>query len=657
MPLAEHLPRLDNRRFDDIVAEARARIPSYAPEWTDLNDNEPGMALVQLFAWMTDMLLYRMGRVPELNYLKFLELIGIELRPAASARVEVTFPVKETHTAAYVTVPLRQQVAAEGEDGGRVVFETERSLVALRARLAAVQRRAGATYQRLTEMNEEASRAWQPFGNTPAVDDTLLLGFSEALPGGVEVSLFFWSADPEDAPEPLQCGPASAATTPASLAWEYWSGSRWESMTLLADDTRALTRSGAVHLRAPAAPASPEMQAEVIGQVEDSLYWVRARLTRSAYQTPPALAAVRTNTVAAVQAQTVENEVLGGSDGTPNQEFTTRFTPVLAGTLRVEVDEGELDASGQGFREWTEVTDFHGSGPDDRHYVLNRATGRVLFGDGVNGRIPVANVRNPGGSVVARVYRHGGGTAGNVAAGGASTLLTSVSGIDTGAVANLRVGYGGQDEESLDEARTRAALTVKSNGRAVTAEDFEQHAMEAAGIRRAKALPLHHPQFPGVPLPGVVTVIVVPDGEAANPTPTESTLATVCALLDGRRLLTTEVYVVGPTYVRVEAEVEVVAADDADTAQVQTAVEEALLGYFHPLTGGENGQGWPFGRTIFYSQVYQRVFAVAGVERIETLKLRLDGREYPACENVPVPEAALVYSTAHSVRVSYDYDA
>src|SRR5215218_5349931 len=99
MPLMEHLPPIDDRTYEQLVAEARVRIPSYTPEWTDLNDNEPGMALVQLFAWMTDMLLYRMGRVPELNYLKFLELIGVELQPAQPARVEITFPVKKTHGA------------------------------------------------------------------------------------------------------------------------------------------------------------------------------------------------------------------------------------------------------------------------------------------------------------------------------------------------------------------------------------------------------------------------------------------------------------------------------------------------------------------------------------------------------------------------------
>jgi len=147
---------------------------------------------------------------------------------------------------------------------------------------------------------------------------------------------------------------------------------------------------------------------------------------------------------------------------------------------------------------------------------------------------------------------------------------------------------------------------------------------------------------------------VVPEGDAPNPLPTEGTLRTVCALLDQRRLLTTEVFVVAPTYRRVEIEVEVVADEDADRAQVQTAIEEALLGYFHPLTGGEEGTGWSFGRTIFYSQVSQRVFSVEGVDRVERLTIKLDNHAQPNCENVPIGADALLYSTAHAVNVTYD---
>jgi len=82
MPLKDEYPKIDDRRYSDIVAEARTRIPRYTPEWTDLNENEPGMAVVQLFGWMTELLISRLGKIPKLNYLKFLELLGIELTEA-----------------------------------------------------------------------------------------------------------------------------------------------------------------------------------------------------------------------------------------------------------------------------------------------------------------------------------------------------------------------------------------------------------------------------------------------------------------------------------------------------------------------------------------------------------------------------------------------
>ena len=122
MPLEDAEPVIDDRRFDDIVEEIKTRIARYTPEWqpvwNDYNDSDPGITLAQLFAWLSEMLIYRMGKVPELNYLKFLELIGIELRAAQPARVDVTFPVNDTATVPYVDVPPRTQVSAPADDGG-----------------------------------------------------------------------------------------------------------------------------------------------------------------------------------------------------------------------------------------------------------------------------------------------------------------------------------------------------------------------------------------------------------------------------------------------------------------------------------------------------------------------------------------------------------
>ena len=84
MPLT--VPKLDDRNFDELVREAVVRIPVHTPEWNNFNDSDPGMTLVQLFAFMTENLLYRSNRIPENNRRKFLTLLGIGLLPKTSGR-------------------------------------------------------------------------------------------------------------------------------------------------------------------------------------------------------------------------------------------------------------------------------------------------------------------------------------------------------------------------------------------------------------------------------------------------------------------------------------------------------------------------------------------------------------------------------------------
>src|SRR4051795_11757422 len=70
------LPILDDRTYADLVAEMRALIPSLCPEWTDHNPADPGITLVELFAWLTEMLLYRVNEVTDEHRLPFLRLIN-----------------------------------------------------------------------------------------------------------------------------------------------------------------------------------------------------------------------------------------------------------------------------------------------------------------------------------------------------------------------------------------------------------------------------------------------------------------------------------------------------------------------------------------------------------------------------------------------------
>ena len=84
-------PTIDNRRFAQLVEDTLARASVHTPEWTNFNQSDPGVTLVQLFSFLTENLLYRANLVPERNYLKFLQLLRIPLAPASAAQGLVSF--------------------------------------------------------------------------------------------------------------------------------------------------------------------------------------------------------------------------------------------------------------------------------------------------------------------------------------------------------------------------------------------------------------------------------------------------------------------------------------------------------------------------------------------------------------------------------------
>ncbi|MDH4165487.1 MAG: putative baseplate assembly protein [Gammaproteobacteria bacterium] len=671
MALKDAMPVIDDRRYDDIVEEIKTRIARYTPEWrpdasawTDYNESDPGITLAQLVAWLSEMLLYRMGKVPELNYLKFLEMLGIEPQAARPATVDVTFPVVDSTPAPYVDVPVRTQVSAPADDDGPpLVYETQRSLRALTATLQSVQAFDGSGHQDVSAENA-GLQSFAPFGALASVDSALVLGFGypAAYPKNKDefpattFDLAIVTPTGNERGAVATCGfQATPAYAPAKLQWEYWNGADWTRLDALKDETLALTRPGYVTLRTPTVGA---MKRDYLGAYQngpgrDPLFWIRARLVKAQYETPPEIVAVRANTVPALQAQTVYGEVLGGTDGTRQQHWRLANTPVIAGSVHIQIDDGT------GATAWDVRSDLLDAEAGEKVLALAPSTGTLTSGDGVHGAIAVANAANPDANVVAVEYRYGGGARGNMPAGAIRSVLTAVDHIDSGKVANLFAAVGGVDEEPLARAKERARRSIRAQDRAVTAADFELLATQAADIARARTLPLFHPEFPTVKVPGAVTVIVVPNarrirGQPFRPMPSDGLLRTVCAYLDSRRLVTTEVFVAAPSYQEIRVDAQIVSSPDADTAAVREAAEQAVTDYFDPIIGGDDGTGWGFGETVRYSKVYQRIFSVDGVDSIDGLTITLDGETYPECKDVPIATNALLCSGAHRLEVQLE---
>jgi predicted phage baseplate assembly protein len=85
------IPDLDDKTFAQLVEEACALIPRHAPQWTDHNIHDPGITFIDLFAWLAEMMIYRLNRVTAAHYKKFLQLLGIYPFDARHSRVDITF--------------------------------------------------------------------------------------------------------------------------------------------------------------------------------------------------------------------------------------------------------------------------------------------------------------------------------------------------------------------------------------------------------------------------------------------------------------------------------------------------------------------------------------------------------------------------------------
>jgi predicted phage baseplate assembly protein len=669
--------QLDDRTYGQLAAELRRRIPAYTPEWTDHNASDPGITLLELFAWLAEIIIYRLNRVPEKNFQAFLQLAGIDPEPPTPATTELTFTVSAKGIG--VTVPAGTQVQAGGGAGGPVVFETDADLFAVGLSLAQVQVYDGARYTVIPADQRAPGKSFAALSPQPQPGAALYLGFDNPFPNGPQ-RLTVHAAPPNNAPV-AQVGPDLTGSTlpPVAGIWEYFAaGGTFQPLAVTSDSTNCLTRSGLVIFDAPAQGDHVAAQLGALQRPGDpALYWIRYRIVQflgPGYESQPMLEDILINTVTAINAVTEPDELLGASSGLPNQTFTLANVPVLPKNDSVPGIIAVYEPDDPGYVTWTEVADFAKAGPADKVYTIKLSTGVVTFGDGINGKIPAFfsgdgsnQIASDQPNIKATSYRWGGGAQGNVGPNTITSPNSTLPYVDS--VTNLRAAAGGQDEETIADAADRAPAVIRTQYRAVTADDFADLAMQtpAAQIVHAHALPLHHPTLSvtrapatpatggptDVPFPGVVTVLVIPRSTDPKPVPSAATIQLVANYLDTVRLVTTEVYVKGPDYRKVEIGVHVIADPRFLIATVSQALNARLLQYFHPVTGGEDGTGWPFGKAIYSYETIRQILLSDGVVRIvgKTFMTYVDDALHT--EDVALGPSETVYSIKHTVTVTY----
>jgi hypothetical protein len=546
-------------------------------------------------------------------------------------------------------------------------------------------------------------------------------------------------------------------TTPA-LKWEYWSGNpvkvglgtlvvdtdSWRKLEVN-DRTNNLTSDQSVEFVIPSGAGKRLL----LGR---ELYWVRitvpkrvrikqiessATLFRSA--TPPIaverallkekattfndqirLKGLNQNMVLADSVETIRNKSLGSSTGGPDQVFQLPSAPVLKG-VKILVQETDLPSetaqtlirnevgddaiqeitSANGEIEvwvrWIEVSDFIYSGPGDRHYMLNHATGLISFGDGTHGRIPDMGTNN----IKVEEYRFGIGDDANLGVDEVNTIVSAVPYVDR--VTNVGEGRGGTDMETVNQKISLGPVSLRNRGSATAKEDYDVLSLgspggvmsvKTYGSQRADGVTdsqgwvsvvVNTNQHNAKPMPngeiiasvksyladradctmvnrlpqfnpaGFIAPPEIPDSDALDTKPTEPNSPYLPLYVD-------KLHVVPPNYIKTWVETNIVVEEGANRIDTIEAVRKRLNEYLHVGTGGDAGEGWDFGENVREDKVSAIILGVKGVKHLKTVEvnasqmkftLPLDKRQLEDLEpDNDRPESNSVYKGAE-VNVTY----
>lgn len=741
-------PQLDDLHYDRIVEELTRRIPVHTPEWSDHNDSDPGITLIQLFAHLAELTGYRLNRVPEKNHVELLKLLGVRLKPAHAAQTQVAFLLANPLIQGSFT--LRQGARMDVDVGDPPpTFETDYAIDIVPAQPTVLVTTESEELWDLGELdkhdelqpgpldNDLITLAWD--GEKPELKEMPLdpvslfklerpqqwhlwigLALNDAVNAGFRGTRVTLTIQLDDDEQPQIAAAQECreqrwiGETAEEIEWLHYfdaddnrmkqipgriddtTGQLGQSGTIrftvpfglgpipedmfadlrseeqpdanqgcptlaavLAENVGSFTSSedtiGLVGFRTALTQAVTDIQAEAAtptARVEHPLVsalgdrdiaWLRIDLPQPLPLdwTSPKLRMVTFNAVSATHATTVTNELLGKSTGRAGQQLSLAHRNVLG-----EVELAIQELVNGPMVSWSQVESLDPQSPHDRVFELDAEAGIIYFGDGHQGRIPP--LVPGGGNIVALRYRHGGGRAGELDVGTITSMRTPANGVRD--VVNIVAARGGRDAETLDEAKERARKELSTRHRAVTAGDFRFIAGQTPDVRvaRVEVVPLRQPLRSGAPcapmgpalcsngIPsgpsglqddleayGAVSVVVVPDlpdPDHPEPIPTPSFLEAVCRHLDEHRLVTTEVHVVPPQYLRLCNFRIVVHPEVGYTrTQLQTLVEKRLATYLHVLKGGEDGTGFPFGGQLHVADLIAQAYRTEGVNRVELL--------------------------------------
>lgn len=686
-----NLPKLDDQNYSEIVEAAKRRIPVIFPEWTDFNEHDPGITIIELFAWLKETQQYTLDRIPDSVREAMLLLAGTQPQKPAPARTRLVAGNKR----------LCAGSTAAAADG--TVFTLLQSFDASAFSIENVSMYNADGFVDVTGISADSTVTFYPFGTELSCGGRYLYIKISAPQDKLTLQIVT-----EDRCAVARNPYLTSDGAPRDIVWEYSSKSGFKRCAVESDETHGLSFSGGLTLR------TGEDFAGITQEVPSEGAWLRAWVEYSGCEDMPLLAGIYAGAAEFVQKQresayadvfmkdgTAEVEdllaaqgqrmvmlrdaygwfdipdpectVIGGrvkfdlskyagltisdgkpdvrvifcteqaggkilfsSDGLPCQEFLFDFEQaLLCDELRIMVKDRE-SAEYPRWREYNYIEKLALASEQDRVFAFDEKRRVLIFGDNENGEVPPCGSDN----ILVVSCSLTKGAAGNLAAGS----LTQVCAPDGvfGAKQPL-AAQGGRSRESFDAALRRFRFELNDCKRAVSAEDYRTLAMRTAGLRVAdvRAIPAFDPDEPYAPpekLGAMMTLAVLPYSRSERPMPDERFLAAVREYMEQSRLLTVELKICAPLYVTINVSAEIVCG----TSEVKWALENAeqlVRKQFRIYS--ENGKS-RLGESVREADLIAALCTAEGVLTVKNLRITADR---PECKRT----AAGIIIPAHAI--------
>jgi hypothetical protein len=567
--------KLDDQNFEQLVGTARKAIRKYAPEWTDENVHDPGITLIELFAWLTEMLSYYMNHTTEQLNFAFLSLLGY---PRSFGSPAVCFCSDVSPVVGFIragtkfykgdfcfeTVVDTRQTPYEIIDvKGYGVGEAARDL--------------------LTPMRNGLSV--YPFGRIAEKrhEPSFELHFDREIDASEGIRLYFKVVEDGFKRNPVT-DPDSFILL-GQLTWYTLSDDVWLAAETVDDATYGLLQSGILTVKS----------------ASNHISGLRAVLEDDQYELMPKIAFIATHVIELVQTETLSEAdytSMWHGSGLPNQRIPLPFPDVFMHALQLEVlEQGE-------WQPWHFVPTLYAGNGEDRIYTVDFDARELYFGDGVYGKVPEIghnNIRLV--SVVRSALAQG------------NIMLDQLSASDGDIVLKaLTPAYGGKAVDTLEMLKDQMFEDREHHHLAVTAADYEHIVKEAQGlmIERVKCLPMYRPglkHYPAAISENTVSVLVVPHGIGDIRTLNSAYIQNIHQLLSRKKMLTTEIYVINPVYYELTLHFEGSLNVDCATAvaQIRIALEKAGV--------------LDFGKPVLVSAFYQVLMQMDAIDSIDYLNV------------------------------------